>query len=404
MAAGRRYRLAAIPFAGTEEEAWPTVTRQNADEFEGGFGADAHGDAEVDTEVDPDADPDPDPDPDPDADADADAELDPDAEHPEPDRLAALKRHLGPALVVLVPAVGLVVLLARWIRPLIPDWLTKAFLLRAAGVAVCTVGVALSTFVAEVVVFGRFEHRHDQQVEYAAFRAELAAGTAPIGSRDFQGVLVRPGAPVALLAIPSIGVDEVVDEGTSGAVLESGPGLQRDGVLPGQVGTSVIMARASAYGGPFRYLDQLQPGDRIEVTTGQGVAEYRVSGARHHGDPEPARLHGQLGRLTLVTAAGAPYAPDDALRIDADLISDVQPTPPGKAPRPAHDEAAMAQNRFARRDVAAWTAVLTAATVLAFWAGPRWGRAKTWLVAVPVLLVLGLMLADRIALLLPNLT
>lgn len=328
MAAGRRYRLAAIPFAGTEEET----------------------DAVTDT---------------------------------------AVRRALRSA---------------RRLRALIPDWLTTAFLLRAAGVAVCTVGVVLSTFVAEVVVLGRFEHRHDQQVQYAAFRAELAAGTAPIGSRDFQGAPLRLGAPVALLAIPSIGVDEVVGEGTSGAVLESGPGLERDSVLPGQVGTSVIMARASAYGGPFRYLDQLQSGDRIEVTTGQGVAEYRVAGVRHHGDPEPARLHGQLGRLTLVTASGAAYAPADALRVDADLISEVQPTPPGRAPRPAHNEAAMAADRFARRDVAAWTAVLTAATVLAFWAGPRWGRAKTWLVAVPVLLVLGLMLADRIALLLPNLT
>ena len=294
--------------------------------------------------------------------------------------------------------------LARRLRALIPDWLTKALLLRMAGVAVCTLGVALSTFVAEVAVLGRFEHRHDQQIEYAAFRAELAAGTAPIGARDYRGVPLQPGAPVALLSIPSIGVDEVVAEGTTAAVLESGPGLASDTVLPGQSGTSEIMARAAAYGGPFRYLDQLQPGDRVEVTTGQGVAEYRVSDVRHSGDPEPARLRGQLGRLTLVTATGIAYAPDDALHVDADLISDVQPTPPGRTPHPGSEQTAMGEDRYARWDVLGWAAVLGAATVLAFWAGPRWGRSKTWLVAAPVLLVVGLTLADRIALLLPNLT
>ena len=423
MAAGRRYRLAATPFAGndfagTEEEAWPTVTRQNADDFDADVDAEtcADVDADVDADVETDADADA-------VDEDIDEDVDEDegedgleAEEPGPSLGSVLKRRLIAAPVVLVPALGLAILLARllrplipgWlvrrIRPLIPDWLARSWLLRAAGVAICAFGVVMSTFVAEVAVFGRFEHRHDQQVEYAAFRAELAAGTAPIGARDYRGVLLPPGAPVALLSIPSIGVDEVVAEGTSGAVLESGPGLVRGSVLPGQVGTSFVLARAFGYGGPFHYLDQLQPGDRIEVTTGQGVAEYQVSDTRRRGDPEPARLHGQLGRLTMITATGPAYTPDDALYVDADLVSQVQPTPPGVVPLFARDEGPMARDPYARLDVAAWMAVLVATTVLAFWAGPRWGRAKTWLVAVPVLLVLGLTLADRIALLLPNLT
>ncbi|MEZ0113813.1 sortase A [Catenulispora sp. EB89] len=375
------------------------MTRQNADDFEDGSEDDASdGELGTDTDIDTDISTDTEGD----TEGDSDSELD--ADEPEAARARGVRNRLVSALVVLVPVVGLALLLARWIRPLIPGWLTKPFLLRVCGVAICTLGVALSTFVAEVAVFGRFEHRHDQQVEYAAFRAELAAGTAPIGARDYRDVLLGPGAPVALLSIPSIRVDEVVAEGTSAAVLESGPGLLRGTVLPGQVGTSMILARAFGYGGPFHYLDQVQPGDRVEVTTGQGVAEYRVSDTRHGGDPEPARLHGQLGRLTLITASGAAYTPDDALYVDADLISQVQPTPLGAVPRFAGDEAPMAQDRYARLDVAGWTAVLVAATVLAFWAGPRWGRSKTWLVAVPVLLVVGLTLADRIALLLPNLT
>jgi LPXTG-site transpeptidase (sortase) family protein len=294
--------------------------------------------------------------------------------------------------------------IAHRIRALIPSWVTKALGLRLAGVAVCTLAVATTSMVAEAALFGRFEQRHDQQLEYAKLRGQLAAGTAPVGPADYRGVRLHPGDPIAILAIPAIGVNQVVDEGTSGAVLESGPGHERGTVLPGQVGVSVLMGRAAAYGGPFRYLDQLRGGDRVDVTTGQGVAEYRVLDVRHPGDPQPAAPGPAQGRLTLITASGPVFTPDDQLSIDADLVSDPQPAPAGKAPHPGHAEAAMAGDRQALPDVLAWSGVLALACALAFWSAPRWGRAKTWLVAAPVLLVLGLTLADRAALLLPNLT
>jgi LPXTG-site transpeptidase (sortase) family protein len=293
---------------------------------------------------------------------------------------------------------------AGWIRRRMPARLTNALLLRIAGVAVCTLAVAVSCLVAELALLGRFEQRHEQQIEYARLRGELAAGTAPIGTHDYLGHLLTPGEPVAIIAIPAIGVNEVVGEGTTGAILESGPGHERDTVLPGQLGTSVVMGRSAAYGGPFRYLDQLQAGDRIDVTTGQGVSSFRVRDVRRPGDTVPAPPGPGQGRLTLVSATGSAFAPNDQIRVDADLATDAQPTPPGAAPHVAAVEAAMAVDHGARKITAGFAAALILAAVLAFWAAPRWGRAKTWLTAVPVLLVLGLALADRIALLLPNLT
>jgi hypothetical protein len=46
---------------------------------------------------------------------------------------------------------------------------------------------------------------------------------------------------------------------------------------------------------------------------------------------------------------------------------------------------------------------LLVVTVAFVWAWHRWGRAKAWIVGFPVLLLVGLMVADQVARLLPNL-
>jgi hypothetical protein len=51
-----------------------------------------------------------------------------------------------------------------------------------------------------------------------------------------------------------------------------------------------------------------------------------------------------------------------------------------------------------------WGQALVIAAVLLSWARSRWGRWQNWIVAVPVLLFLGLAVADQAARLLPNLT
>ena len=69
-----------------------------------------------------------------------------------------------------------------------------------------------------------------QDLLYNEFRGELAGATAPVGP------IVPPGDPVALLTIPSIGLEQVVVEGTASGDLLVGPGHRRDTALPGQVG------------------------------------------------------------------------------------------------------------------------------------------------------------------------
>ncbi len=89
-----------------------------------------------------------------------------------------------------------------------------------------------------------------------------------------------PGEPFAAIRIPEIGVDQVVIEGVGREDLEMGPGHMPWTPLPGQPGNAVISGHRVTYGRPFFDLDQLAPGDSIEVETAIGIHVYTVRETR----------------------------------------------------------------------------------------------------------------------------
>ncbi|MGY5060640.1 sortase [Streptomyces sp. 900105755] len=277
--------------------------------------------------------------------------------------------------------------------------------LALAGAALCVLAAVLLGFAANLTVVGHLQHARDQQTSYDELRKELALGTAPVGQRDYEGKLLKAGAPVALLRIPALGLKEVVAEGTTSEVLMAGPGHRRDTPLPGQAGTAVIMGRQWGYGSPFHDLHQLPAGSRVEITTGQGKAVYEVTGVRQAGDALPAPVAERQGRLTLITATGAPYTPRGVLRVDAKLVTAVQPNPPRdlRAGWIADSEQALGTDPGAWLGVFLWTQGLLLAALLAVVAFRVWGRWQTWICAGPLLLALGLADSQSLTALLPNL-
>lgn len=262
-----------------------------------------------------------------------------------------------------------------------------------AGTALTILGALLLGLALDVAAVGRLRHARDQRSGYALLRGELANATAPVGA-------VAVGRPVAVLEIPSLGVREVVFEGTTSGVLTSGPGHRRDTPLPGQPGTSVLMGRAAGYGGPFGGIASLAPGETFTVTTGQGRHAYRVTAVRGDGDPQPAPP--ATGRVTLVTATGTPYVPAGVVRVDADLTSPAQPgvaRPAGLLP----SERALAGDRGALVPLLLWSQALLLAALALTLLRARWGRRQAWVAGVPVLAFLGLAVAGTAARLLPNL-
>ncbi len=275
-------------------------------------------------------------------------------------------------------------------------------LVRAALVLVF---VLTFTLFAQLVVVSALQHSASQGRAFDAFRAKLANGTAPIGPADQNGRALSLGTPVAYLEIPSIGVKQVVGEGTTSSVLFDGPGHRRDTPLPGQIGTSVVFGRRAAFGGPFSQISELAKGAAITVTTGQGKFSFTVIGVRYEGQPAPAPLGAGKGRLNLVTAAGTAFLPDGVVRVDAEL-NDTAAVGPARAISAAGlpaNERVMAGDSSTLWALALWLQAMIGLSIGVVWAWHRWGRAQAWVVFLPPLMLIGLSASGELARLLPNL-
>lgn len=260
-------------------------------------------------------------------------------------------------------------------------------------------------FVLNVTVFSHVQHLVSQQRVEDQFREQLLAGTAPVSEYTFDDNLLPDGAPVGIMEIPSLGLHEVIVEGTSSAETAQGIGHQRDSILPGQAGVSFLQARSAAFGGPFSGIQSLSPGDAITVRTGQGLQEFAVVGVRYAGDPTLPNLRPGESRLVLMTARGAPYIPSGVAYVDARLVGTAQ----ARGARVTTTAALPPEQRpMATDTTTVWALVfalqfLIVAELAAVWAFRRFGAQRTWIVFVPVLLLAGFLAASQVTLLLPNL-
>ena len=261
------------------------------------------------------------------------------------------------------------------------------------------------TLLVQLSVVSTAQHSAAQQRAFDNFRGKLATGTAPIGPTDADGHLLLIGTPVAYIEIPAIGVHQMIGEGTTPGALFNGPGHRRDTPLPGQVGTSVVFGRRAAFGGPFGDIDGLSGGDKITVTTGQGVFDFTVLGVRHEGDHLPAPPDKGASRVVLATAAGTPFLPNGVVFVDADLDGDAVVGPArlfGSSSLPA-EERLMAGDARTLWVLAFWLQAMLVMSIGGVWAWHRWGRARAWVVFLPPLLLVGLFVCGEAARLLPNL-
>lgn len=237
-----------------------------------------------------------------------------------------------------------------------------------------------------LLVLSDFEQNHAQNVLYGELRTQLAEGTAPTGAP------VDAGAPVALLSIPALDLDDlVVVEGTRSRQLQDGPGHRPGTVLPGQQGVSVVAGRSTSYGRPFARLPELQRGARVVVTTAQGQFAYLVSGLRRDGDPMPAAPAAGASRLTLVTAAGkgsrvSRLQASETVYVDAVLSSGAVASGPRSAadPRPELLESHVDSATLAELALALQLLLLTLAGFV--WSWSRWSRRAAWIAGTPAVL------------------
>jgi sortase A len=131
------------------------------------------------------------------------------------------------------------------------------------------------------------------------------------------------GTPLAVIKIPKIDVDWVVVEDTGVADLKKGPGHFRGTPMPGQLGNAAIAGHRTTYGAPFNELDELVPGDLIEIQTALGTYVYSVTGSLVV-NPDEANLiiptvDPTVATLTLVTCTPE-YTSAQRLAVQATLV------------------------------------------------------------------------------------
>ena len=151
--------------------------------------------------------------------------------------------------------------------------------------------------------------------------SEVDSETAP-PTEDPPG-----GEPVGIITIDKIELQRVIIEGVSKTDLKKGPGHYPGTPLPGQAGNSAIAGHRTTYGAPFNRIDELVPGDEINVTTPQGKFVYVVMPAPGQTeqawylvDPSQVEVLSDVGdnRLTL-TACHPKYSAKQRIIVHATL-------------------------------------------------------------------------------------
>ena len=267
--------------------------------------------------------------------------------------------------------------------------------LQGAGMGLILLAIVVLGFAGYLYFLSGVQEARSQAVLYPRLQAELAqlgGIVAPLGP-------TTPGAPIAILNIPTIGIhDMVVVEGTSPENLMLGPGHLRDTPYPGQAGVSEIFGRRATFGGPFARLDELRPGAYIETITGQGISTYTVEAIGNSKerivDPAPNRL--------LLFTASSPVVPSYYVEVDAHLNTAPRPSP-GVVHEINGPELVLAGDGGALVLTWTWALALILVSAVGTIAVARWSPWAAYLVVVPVALAVLWNLYQNLAALLPNL-
>ncbi len=132
-------------------------------------------------------------------------------------------------------------------------------------------------------------------------------------------------------------------EGTDLKWLKEGPGHFSGTPLPGQAGNAAIAGHRTTYKAPFNRIDELQPGDKITITTLQGTFTYEVmpqAGSDPSAPPSGHRIVSPSAveilddkgdnRLTLM-ACNPKYSASQRIVVEAKLVGNPAPSTPRAA-------------------------------------------------------------------------
>jgi sortase A len=166
----------------------------------------------------------------------------------------------------------------RWLRRALSG-LSVVLLLGGLGL----VGYPFATNMWQDRIQSRLENQLSDQI------------ASPELQQAYRERKIETGDSLTRIKIPALGLDTVVVEGITPSALRAGAGHYPQTPLPCDAGNVSIAGHRTTYGRPFGNVDQLKPGDTIELTTPIGGCVYQVAKAPFVVDP---------GDLTVIDATG----------------------------------------------------------------------------------------------------
>ena len=128
-------------------------------------------------------------------------------------------------------------------------------------------GVAMFAFPAATDVFNRYQQRHVQlKLADPTFQELYQEHRIPVGK----------GLTKLVIDNSRVKVNTVVVEGTTLAALEAGAGHYVDTPFPCEQGNVGIAGHRTTYGRPFNKIDQMRPGDTIDLITPFARCTYQA--------------------------------------------------------------------------------------------------------------------------------
>ena len=144
--------------------------------------------------------------------------------------------------------------------------------------------LSLVLFLAGVVMFS-YPVGTDvySRVEQGQLREQFSSPEAQQAYRERR---IEVGEGLTTLRIPKLDVEVLVVEGTTPSALRAGAGHYKETPLPGEAGNVGIAGHRTPYGRPLNRMNELRPGDLVELETPFEVFTYRALG-EFDGHPNP---------------------------------------------------------------------------------------------------------------------
>jgi sortase A len=260
-----------------------------------------------------------------------------------------------------------------------------AKVLGALGRSCITVGTLLLLFVAyQLWGTGIREAQAQTKItrEFTKTLTQVDDGVIPDPVAAIASV--PEGDPVAIIDIPKINVHKTVVEGVGLPDLKKGPGHYPGTPLPGQKGNAAIAGHRTTYGAPFNRVDELKPGDTINVQTVQGKFRYIVKETQIVRPTQVEVLDDKGDNRLTLTACHPKYSAKQRIVVVAELGPNqhVEASTAGKT---------IEGNLNGVRS-GAWPAILLGLLCAAIWAfswalGRLWRKWPSYALCLPFFLV-----------------